>query len=104
MNEEITTQAQELTDPETQTQTQETTSSEVTTTTSLNSEIDYSEGFPVNPDNDIHRLFSVIGVDLDYVPQNNYQCFTMALQFLAALWFIWWFVKYLFTFIRGVLK
>nr|DAX11340.1 MAG TPA: hypothetical protein [Inoviridae sp.] len=27
----------------------------------------------------------------------------MVLQFIAALWFIWWFVKYLFTVLRSFL-
>lgn len=106
MNEETTTQTQQLSDPETQAQTQaqtqETRSSEVITTDS--SHCDYSEGFPINSDNEIHKLFLILGVDLDYVPQNDYQVFTMALQFAAALWFIWWLIKYLFTFIRGICK
>lgn len=54
-------------------------------------------------DNMIHQLFLSLGVNLDYVPQSDYECFLMALQFIAALWFIWWFVKYLFTVLRSFL-
>lgn len=57
-----------------------------------------------NVENIIHQLFSELGVNLDYVPANEWECFTMALQFLAALWFIWWFVKFLFTLLRGGLR
>lgn len=57
-----------------------------------------------NAENVIHQLFFELGVNLDYVPENEFECFTMALQFLAALWFIWWFVKMLYTLMRGFLK
>lgn len=57
-----------------------------------------------NAENIIHQLFSELGVNLDYVPENEFECFTMALQFLAALWFIWWFVKMMYTLMRGFLK
>lgn len=59
-----------------------------------NSEID---GIPDNSENIIHQLFAELGCNLDYTPQNTAQAFTMTLQFAAALWFIWWFIKYLFT-------
>ncbi len=55
-------------------------------------------------ENVIHQLFLSLGVNLDFVPESPYECFTMSLQFLAALWFIWWFVKMLFTFMRSVLR
>ena len=48
-------------------------------------------------DNVIHQLFYALGVNLDWTPETWKQAFTMALQFIAALWFIWWFVKYLFS-------
>lgn len=57
-----------------------------------------------NVENIIHQLFLSLGVNLDYVPQTEFECFTMALQFLAALWFIWWFVKMMYTLMRGFLK
>lgn len=57
-----------------------------------------------NAENIIHQLFLSLGVNLDYVPDTEFECFTMALQFLAALWFIWWFVKMLYTLMRGFLK
>ncbi len=55
-------------------------------------------------DNAIHQLFLSLGVNLDYVPQSDGEYFLMALQFIAALWFIWWFVKYLFTVLRSFLR
>ena len=64
-------------------------------------EIDF---LPDNSENIIHELFSELGVNLDYTPTNNFQCFTMALQFVAALWFIWWFVKFLFSVLRSMLS
>lgn len=57
-----------------------------------------------NAENVIHQLFFELGVNLDYVPETEFECFTMALQFLAALWFIWWFVKMMYTLMRGFLK
>ena len=68
-----------------------------------NSDI-FIESLPDNSENIIHELFAELGVNLDYTPVNNYQCFTMALQFFAALWFIWWFVKYLFSVLRSFLS
>ncbi len=70
----------------------------------LNSESVVIEALPDNSDNIIHELFAELGVNLDYTPVNTFQCFTMTLQFLAALWFIWWFVKYVFTLLRGFLS
>lgn len=57
-----------------------------------------------NPDNIIHQLFLSLGVDLDYIPQADGEFFTMALQFIAALWFIWWFVKMLYSLMRSALR
>lgn len=57
-----------------------------------------------NPDNLIHQLFLSLGVDLDYVPQSYGEYFVMALQFIAALWFIWWFVKMLYSLMRSSLR
>lgn len=54
-------------------------------------------------ENIIHQLFFELGVNLDYIPQNKYEAFTMGLQFLAGLWFIWWFVKFLFTLLKQFL-
>ena len=57
-----------------------------------------------NPDNIIHQLFLSLGVDLDYIPQADGEYFIMALQFIAALWFIWWFVKMLYSLMRSALR
>ncbi len=57
-----------------------------------------------NPQNIIHQLFLELGVNLDYTPETWKEAFVMGLQFLAALWFIWWFVKCLYTAMRGLLR
>lgn len=62
------------------------------------------ETLPDNSSNIIHELFAEIGVNLDYTPTNNFQCFTMSLQFIAALWFIYWFVKYVFGLMRSFMS
>lgn len=56
-----------------------------------------------NPTNIIHQLFLTLGIDLDYVPAHKWEAFLMALQFCAALWFIWWFVKMLYSLMRTTL-
>lgn len=65
-----------------------------------NSEDGACEALPENRDNIIHQLFNELGCDLDYTPQNVGQRFTMALQFAAALWFIWWLVKMMYTLMK----
>ena len=55
-------------------------------------------------ENIIHQLFLSLGVNLDYVPAHKWEAFTMALQFAAALWFIWWFVKMLYTLMRDTFR
>lgn len=57
-----------------------------------------------DPTNIIHQLFLTLGINLDYVPQSDYEAFLMVLQFIAALWFIWWFVKMMFTLMRSALR
>ena len=57
-----------------------------------------------NPDNPIHQLFSTLGVDLDYLPVQKYEAFLMALQFAAALWFIWWLVKLMYKLLCGFMS
>lgn len=56
------------------------------------------------PENPIHQLFLILGCNLDYVPIHKYEAFLMCLQFAAALWFIFWFVKMLYTFMRSFLR
>lgn len=56
-----------------------------------------------NPENIIHQLFLSLGVNLDYIPTQKYEAFLMALQFAAALWFIWWFVKMMYALLKGFL-
>ena len=55
------------------------------------------------PENIIHQLFLNLGVNLDYVPANEFECFTMALQFLAGAGFMLWFVRFMFTLLRSFL-
>ena len=95
-------QDQELEDPVTTTTT--TAAPEQITTTTAAVISDYSEGFADNSENIIHQLFCTLGVDLDYVPKNNYQAFTMGMQLICALWFIWWFVKFLWTTVRDMFR
>ena len=103
MEEQTTTTTQEEEQETTTTTTME--QEEETTTTSCNSlTISFStsehEALPDNSENVIHQLFSELGCNLDYTPTSGFQCFTMGLQFAAALWFIWWFVKFLFSILR----
>lgn len=49
-----------------------------------------------NVDNVIHQLFLELGCDLDYVPQQKYEAFTMGLQFVAGLVFWLVFVHFLY--------
>ncbi len=103
--EEMTTEMTETQTESQETQSQETESQTVTETTAeVPSNSEPVEALPDQSDNIIHELFSELGVNLDYTPVNNYQCFTMTLQFIAALWFIWWFVKYVFTLLRQSLR
>lgn len=101
---EVQETTQELTESQTENQEQETTTQTQTQTQTENlssSEHDTIELLPDNSENIIHELFYELGVELDYTPVNGFQCFTMSLQFLAALWFIWWLVKYLFSVMRS---
>lgn len=62
------------------------------------------EAVLTNPQNIIHQLFCSLGVNLDYVPVTWKEAFVMGLQFCAAVWFIAWLVKFLFTLMRGALR
>lgn len=100
--EEMTTQVEEQETPtEIQEQTETPTQEQTQQETPSASENDVIEALPDNSENIIHELFAELGVNLDYTPVNNFQCFTMSLQFIAALWFIWWFVKYLWGLMRS---
>lgn len=57
-----------------------------------------------NPDNPIHQLFLILGCDLDYVPIHKYEAFMQCLQFLAALWFLYWFTKFTYSLLRHGLR
>lgn len=57
-----------------------------------------------NPGNVMHNLFLILGCDLDHVPINEFEAFTMALQFLAALFFLIWFCKFMYQMMRPFLR
>lgn len=48
--------------------------------------------------------FLMLGCDLDYVPIHKYEALTMCLQFLAALWFLYWFTKFMYCLLKGGLR
>lgn len=49
-----------------------------------------------NPQNEMHQLYSILGCNLDHVPIDEFEAFTMALQFLGATVFIIMFGRALF--------
>lgn len=49
-----------------------------------------------NPQNEMHQLYSILGCNLDHVPIDEFEAFTMALQFLAATVFLIMFGRALF--------
>jgi len=104
MNEET---MDELRDEETITTTEALTETQTETTTIqviISSDIDYSEGYPDHSDNILHQAFESLGVDLDYVPQNGYQCFTMACSLIVVIWTLHWFSKWVWSLARDVFK
>lgn len=105
MNEET---MDELQDEETTTTTEapveSQTETETTTTMIISSDIDYSEGYPDHSDNILHQAFESLGVDLDYVPQNGYQAFTMACSLIVVIWTLHWFGKWCWSLARDVFK
>ena len=105
--EENTTIEQEQETTQETTQEQETTTQETETQQEIESPSSSEtviEALPDNSENVIHELFYELGVDLDYTPVNGFQCFTMALQFAAALWFIWWLVKTTYQLLRQSIR
>lgn len=67
-------------------------------------DIDYGEGYPDHSDNILHQAFESLGVDLDYVPQNGYQAFTMACSLIVVIWTLHWFGKWVWSLARDVFK
>ncbi len=57
-----------------------------------------------NPENVIHDLFSILGCNLDHVPANANEAFTMSLQFLGALFFLIWFCRFLWSLLRPFVR
>ena len=102
IEEETTTQPQEPTQEQEQSITS--TSEQETTTTTTTVLIDVAEGFPDNSDSELHELFAGLGVDLDYVPKNGYQAFSMACSLIVAVVFLWWFCNFLFALSRDIFK
>lgn len=92
--EENTTLEEMETPTETPTEAEQETPTEVETE---NSETPlFFESLPDNSENVVHEMFAILGVNLDYTPQNKFQCFTMGLQFISAFFVIYMFLKYLF--------
>ena len=89
---------EEITTVQTELQTTVTTVTQIQEPTE-NQTADQSEEapgtFPQMVNNEVHELFYTLGVDLDYVPANDHECFTYGCQFLAALFFICFFLIYL---------
>lgn len=104
MNEEILEENQEEETTTTTTQDMSQTETETTTTVIISSDIDYSEGYPDHSDNILHQAFESLGVDLDYVPQNGYQAFTMACSLIVVIWTLHWFSKWVWSLARDVFK
>lgn len=48
------------------------------------------------PENEMHQLYSILGCNLDFVPSNEFEAFTVALQFIAATVFLIMFGRALF--------
>lgn len=103
--ETTTSTTQQTTTTTTTTQAQEITTQDSQTQLIINSSGDYIfESMPDNSQNVIHQLFAELGCNLDYTPTSPMQCFTMALQFAAALWFIWWLIKMVYSVMREMFK
>ena len=93
MNETTTIQDEQITT--TLTEVQELTEQETESEQILN-----YNSMPDMSNNDLHSLFLTLGVDLDYVPQNDYEAFTMGCQLITALLFLGFFLVYLFKVIK----
>ena len=46
--------------------------------------------------NELHNLYLILGCNLDHVPVNEFEAFTLALQFLGASLFLFMFARALF--------
>lgn len=74
---------------------------EIVTTPEVVTEIvtEIVEVFPTlepTPENEMHQLYSILGCNLDFVPSNEFEAFTVALQFIAATVFLIMFGRALF--------
>lgn len=75
------------------------TTEQVETVTEIVTEIVEVEVFPTldpTPENEMHQLYSILGCNLDFVPSNEFEAFTVALQFIAATVFLIMFGRALF--------
>lgn len=59
-------------------------------------EVEVLPSLESNPENEMHQLYSILGCNLDHVPINEFEAFTMALQFLGATVFLIMFCRALF--------
>ena len=54
--------------------------------------------------NDIIQLFYIFGCDLNTLPTQKYEAFVLGLKFIAVAGFLYFFLKYLFKFMCGIMK
>lgn len=109
--EELNLQEQETTTEEQQSMQQETEEQETTTEQTVQTETEqnseqplFFESLPDNSENTVHQMFAVLGVNLDYTPQNPYQAFTMSLQFLGAFFVVYMFLRYMFKLMSSMMS
>lgn len=75
---------------------QETTEQVETVTEIVTEIVEVLPSLEANPQNEMHQLYLILGCNLDHVPINEFEAFTMALQFLGATVFLIMFCRALF--------
>lgn len=75
---------------------QETTEQVETVTEIVTEIVEVLPSLEANPQNEMHQLYSILGCNLDFVPSNEFEAFTVALQFIAATVFLIMFGRALF--------
>lgn len=75
---------------------QETTEQVQTVTEIVTEIVEVLPSLESNPENEMHQLYSILGCNLDFVPSNEFEAFTVALQFIAATVFLIMFGRALF--------
>lgn len=101
MNEETITQAQSEELTEVPTEAVQETFTEIVTEIV---EVELVPTLEPNPTNEMHQLYSILGCNIDHVPANEFEAFTMALQFLAASIFLVMFARACFKLMCSALR